>query len=94
LPDALSGWAGRGSTLPPLDAIYARLTEILRELFDDDTIVARPELTAAQVDGWDSFAQLQILFEVEKSFGVTFAASQVSSLKNVGELAELIHKKA
>jgi acyl carrier protein len=78
----------------PLDQIYARLTEILRELFDDDTIVARPDLTADQVLGWDSFAQLQILVEVEKSFGVTFSAAQASSLKNVGELAEFIEARA
>ncbi len=77
-----------------LDVIYDRLTEILRELFDDDTLVAVPDLTANEVDGWDSHAQLQILFQVEKSFGISFAASQMSRLKNVGDLAELIHAKS
>ncbi len=77
-----------------LDAIYERLTQILRDLFDDDTIVAGPGLTADQVDGWDSFAQLRLLFEVERAYGITFAASQVSDLKNVGELAELIDARS
>ena len=75
------------------DEIYQRLTEILREVFDDDTIVARPDLTADQVDGWDSFAHLRVIFTVEQAFGISFAASEISSLKNVGELAQLIQAK-
>jgi acyl carrier protein len=76
-----------------LDPIYARLTEVLREVFDDDTIVATPELTADQVAGWDSFAHLRVIFTVEQAFGVTFSAQQMSSMKNVGDLAQLIASK-
>jgi acyl carrier protein len=76
-----------------LDAIYQRLTTILRDVFDDDTLVAGPDLTADQVDGWDSFAHLRVILTVEKAFNTTFSAAQISSLKNVGELAELIEAK-
>lgn len=75
------------------DAIYARMNDILREVFDDDDIVARPDLTADEVDGWDSFAHLRVIFAVERAFGVEFAAAQVDKLKNVGELVELIERK-
>jgi acyl carrier protein len=75
------------------DEIYKRLTEILRDLFDDDSLVATPELTASQVAGWDSFAHLRLMLTVERSFGIDFAASQITSLKNVGELAALIQSK-
>lgn len=73
--------------------MYERLTELLRDVFDDDSLVARPDLTADQVAGWDSFAHLRLIFAVEKAFGVKFAASQISSLKNLGELAALIEAK-
>ena len=76
-----------------LDAIYQKLTDILREVFDEDTLVARPTLTADQVDGWDSFAHLRLMFTVEKAFGVSFAASEISSLQNVGDLAKMIAAK-
>lgn len=72
------------------NAIYDKLTEILRNVFDDDDLVARPDLTAAQVDGWDSFAHLRLMLAVEKAFKVNFSASQISGMKNVGELVELI----
>ena len=72
------------------DALYAKLTEILRNIFDDDSLVATRELTADQVDGWDSFAQLRLILAVEDGFGVKFAASEISNLKNVGELADRV----
>jgi acyl carrier protein len=77
-----------------LDEVYEKLTEILRDQFDDDTLTARPDLTADDVDGWDSFAHIRLMLTVEQSFQVKFSASQISALKNVGELATLIASKA
>lgn len=82
--------------MPPCmssEEIYKQLTEILRDLFDDDSLVATPELTAGQVAGWDSFAHLRLMLTIERTFGIDFAASQITSLKNVGELAALIQSK-
>lgn len=76
-----------------LDAIYKDLTTILQDVFDDDTIVASPNLTANDVDGWDSFAHLRVIAAVEKHFKVSFSASQITSMKNVGEFADIIHAK-
>jgi len=73
--------------------IYEKLTDILRNLFDDDALVARPDLRADQVVGWDSFAHLRFIMAVEKAFGVRFTASQIGSFRNVGELAQLIASK-
>lgn len=75
------------------DDILEQLSEIMRDVFDDDTIVAHPEMTASEVDGWDSFAHLRLIFAIEKSFKVKFSASQITSMKNVGELADIIRAK-
>jgi len=77
-----------------VETVYEKLTTILRDVFDDDRLVAAPSLTADQVDGWDSFGHLRLIFTVEKSFGVNFAASEITGLKNLGELAELIDSRA
>ncbi|MBV8726429.1 MAG: acyl carrier protein [Candidatus Eremiobacteraeota bacterium] len=76
-----------------VDPIYQQLTELLKDVFDDDTLVARSDLTADQVAGWDSFAHLRLIFSVEKKFGISFAASEITSLQNVGDLARLITSK-
>jgi acyl carrier protein len=74
-------------------SILARLTSILRDVFDDDNVTATPRLTAQQVNGWDSLGNVRLFVEIERAFAVRFSATEVSSLKNVGQLAELIGKK-
>ena len=75
------------------EAIYAKLTEIFHDVFDDETIVATPELTADDVDEWDSLAHIRLVLAVEKKFGLKFSAAEVGRLKNVGEFASLIQSK-
>ena len=76
------------------DDISRRLTDILRDVFDDDRLEVTPDLTADRVAGWDSFMHLRLILTIERAFGVDFAASEITSPKNVGELAELIAAKA
>lgn len=75
------------------DAIFDRLTSVLRDVFDDDNLVATPDLSAGNVAGWDSLSNVRLFVEIEKAFSVRFGAMEISSLKNVGQLAELIQKK-
>ena len=76
------------------DQIYATLTEIMQDVFDDDEIVANPELTAKDVEGWDSLSNLRFILSVEKEFGVKFTAAEIGKLANVGELAAMIAARA
>jgi len=73
--------------------IYTKLTEIFRDIFDDDNLLVTPELTAADVDEWDSLNHIRLVLSVERAFSLTFSAAQVDRLKNVGEFAELIGSK-
>ena len=73
--------------------LYERLTEIFRDIFDDDSLVLSPELTAQDVEGWDSIAHIRLALVVEKAFGVKFSAGDVGNLKNVGEFVSLIQSK-
>lgn len=73
--------------------IYASLTEILQNVFDDDSVTASPEMTAADVDEWDSLSNLRLMLTIEKHFNIKFSAAEIGRLKNVGELADLIDSK-
>jgi acyl carrier protein len=73
--------------------IYAKLTEIFRDVLNNDEIVLAPHLTANDLEGWDSLSHVRLILTVEKVFRVSFTASQVGRLKNVGELADLIQSK-
>jgi acyl carrier protein len=74
--------------------IYADLTEIFCEVFMRDDIVLTPELSAKDVQGWDSFKQIEIIVSVEEKFGIKFNTREIDGLKNVGDLATLVAAKA
>ena len=74
--------------------VYQRLTTVLQEVFDDDELPATPDLSASDVEGWDSLKHVRLILSVEKAFHVSFAASEIGNLKNIGELATLIEAKA
>jgi acyl carrier protein len=73
--------------------IASRLTEVFHDVFDDDSIVVTPELTARDIDGWDSLTHIRLIVTVEKAFKVRFTTSEVGKLKNVGDLMALIRER-
>jgi acyl carrier protein len=74
------------------DAIYSDLTEIFHEVFDDDSLVLKPQLTAADVKGWDSFKQVEILIAVQEKFGLKLRSREIDGLSCVGDLVEVIKR--
>ena len=74
--------------------IYVRLTNIFKEVFDDDNLVVNPTMTAEDVDEWDSLNHIRLVLTIEKSFGLKFSAAEVGNLKNVGEFVALIQSKS
>ena len=73
--------------------IYAQLTLIFHDLFDDDTIILSPALTAAGVPEWDSFNHINLVVAVESRFGIKFQTAELESMHTVGHLADLIQSK-
>ena len=70
--------------------IYVRLTEIFEDVFDEDSIVVTPELTAKDVDGWDSLTHIRLILTIEKAFKIKFSTSEIGKLEKVGDLVALI----
>lgn len=74
--------------------IYPRLTDIFRDVFDDPRLVISPQLTADDVDGWDSLYHIRLMLNVQEAFKIKFSALEIGQLKNVGDLASLIERKS
>lgn len=76
------------------DAIWAKLTQVFHELFDDDEIELKPETTAEDIEEWDSLTNVQLLIAIEQDFdGVKFSTGEIANLRNVGELVAVIQKQ-
>ena len=75
------------------DEIYAQLTTIFHDLFEDSTLVLTPQLTAADVPEWDSFNHINLIVAVEQRFKIKFQTAELEQLHTVGHLATLIQQK-
>jgi acyl carrier protein len=73
--------------------IYTVLTEIFHDIFMRDDLKLSPELTAKQVQGWDSFKQIEIIMASEEKWGIKFNTRELDSLRSVGDLVGLIATK-
>jgi acyl carrier protein len=76
-----------------MDDIYAEVEDIFRDIFDDDTIKASPELTASDVPEWDSLNHIRLVLAIQKRFRMKFSAAEIGNLANTGDLVALIRSK-
>ncbi len=73
--------------------IFEKLTEIFRDVFDDESIAVGEETTAADIEGWDSLTYIVLLSAIEDEFDIEFAMDSVQELKNVGKMVDVIQKR-
>jgi len=73
--------------------IHDQLTEVFRNVFDDDTIEITPETTANDIEGWDSLSHVNLIIAVEIKFNIEFNQKEARSFSNVGEMEKCIEKK-
>lgn len=76
-----------------MSSITNQLTSIFHKVFTNNTIVLSPELTASDVDNWDSLTHMILISEIETEFNIKFKLKELNKMKNVGELIELIEEK-
>ncbi len=76
-----------------INKIYANLNVIFRRLFDDDSIVVTPQTTAKDIEGWDSLEHITLIATVERTFKMKFKMGEISSMKNVGQMADIIQAR-
>lgn len=73
--------------------IYLELNRIFQDIFDDDTINVESSTTASDIEEWDSLEHINLIVAIEATFKIKFDISEVSSMKNVGNMVEIITQK-
>lgn len=73
--------------------IKDKLNGIFQEVFKDETIQIKPETTANDVEGWDSFSHVTLITAIEIRFSIKFSLKEIMSFKNVGDLIKHIERK-
>lgn len=72
--------------------IYERLNIIFRDIFDDDSITVFDETTAEDITDWDSLMHITLISAVESEFNLRFEMKDVLSMKNVGEMVDILER--
>ncbi|HEY8259654.1 MAG TPA: acyl carrier protein [Methylosinus sp.] len=75
------------------DEVYAGLAAIFADVFLRDDIALSPALSARDVEGWDSFKQIEIVMATEEMFAVKLASAELDNLRNLGDLARIVAER-
>lgn len=70
--------------------VFSRLNRVFQEVFDDSSIQVTPQTTADDIDDWDSLEHITLISAVEREFRMKFKMGEISSMRNVGEMAQII----
>lgn len=70
-----------------------KINSIFREVFDDETLVITQLTCAADIEDWDSLAQITLVTSVEDLFGIQFLLEDVTAMKNVGDMMDVIERE-
>lgn len=72
------------------EQVYERLNSVFQDVFDDEEITVNDATTADDIEDWDSLEHINLVSAVEKEFGMKFTMGQVVTMKNVGEMVDII----
>ena len=74
--------------------ILNTITGIMRDVFDEDDLEVSEVTSAEDVEEWDSLSHVRLIVAIERKFGFKFKNSEIESLKNVGDLVNMVETKA
>lgn len=74
------------------EQIRRRLETIFQEVFDDAKLSIREDMTAADIEDWDSIEHAYLMVSIEASFGIKITDS-MKKAENIGEMIAMIEKK-
>ncbi len=76
------------------EQVRAKLTEVFQDVFDDDDIVLTDATSAKDIEDWDSLEHINLIAAVERAFRMRFTVREVSGMKNVGEMLDILMERA
>jgi len=73
--------------------VHQQLEDVFQSVFGDGSLDLRDDMTAADVDGWDSVAHINLMFAIEERFGIQFAGNELAEFENIGALKNYLARK-
>lgn len=74
--------------------ILVRLGDVICNHFNCPAMEIDRTTSARDIVGWDSLAHTMVLMRIEDEFGIVLPMDRAFTVKNVGELADLVAEAA
>ena len=75
------------------EEVMAKVQDIFRDVFDDESLVIADSTNSDDIEDWDSLEHIALIVSMEKEFNMKFDIKEVNKLANVGEMVDLIVSK-
>lgn len=75
------------------NSVNMKLEKIFRNVFDNETIQIKREMTANDLDEWNSLNHMLLVSEIENVFSIKFRLKELNQMKNVGDMIDMIISK-
>jgi acyl carrier protein len=72
------------------EEVLSKVNEIFVDAFDREDLVIGFETTAADVEGWDSLMQMNLIEMIEDEFNMRFDMDEVVTMADVGSMIDII----
>ena len=73
--------------------IKEKLQSVFVDVFDDEDLTIRNSTNSDDIEEWDSLNHIALVLSIEKCFNIRFMTGEVQSLKDVGEMIQLLEEK-
>ncbi len=70
--------------------VFNALNEVFQDNFDDEDITLTEKTVADDIEEWDSLEHINLIIAIEERFGLKFTMKEVTGMKNVGEMVDII----
>lgn len=70
-----------------------KVQDIFRQVFENPDLLIRPDMTAQDVEGWDSFNHINLVLALELAFDITFTTEEIATMAKVDDLIVILRQK-
>ena len=74
------------------DQILEALNRVFCNVFDDKEMLLDLEMTANDIEEWDSLNQIKIILACEETFNLRLKPREISALDNIGGMVDHLSK--
>ena len=76
------------------EEILQQLTLIFEQVLKRSDLKIDYNMSAEDIDEWDSLTNMTIISEIEKKWGVHFKLRDIVRIKNIGDMIDVIIKQS